>query len=117
MPSPGASASAEKYQPGGEKEEHPQKAEGVTLPAVAGVACPLVFAAHRLGHGGDSGHYAPIEVPGLETGLDHIVDDASAYQVGEASFKAVADLDADLALLFGDEQKGAVVLALLADPP
>ena len=48
---------------------------------------------------------------------DHIADDSPGKKIGQPAFQPVADLDADLAVGFGDQQDGAIVGVLLADFP
>ena len=48
---------------------------------------------------------------------DRLGDDAPRRRVGQHAFEAVADLDAQLAVVLGDDQQRAVVLALAADLP
>ena len=78
---------------------------------------PLVFATNRLGHGRDPGDDAAVIVAGLEAGGDLLGDNAPGKEVGETPLKAVADLDAHLALGLGDEEERPVVFPLLADLP
>ena len=58
-----------------------------------------------------------VKIPGLETRHDLLVDNPAGQKVGETILKAVANLDAHRTLRFGYQQKGPVVLPLLADPP
>ncbi len=53
----------------------------------------------------------------LERRQDHCIDDDRGLRIGQPPLKAIADLDAYLALVFGNQQQRTVVLALLADPP
>src|SRR5580700_8207728 len=48
---------------------------------------------------------------------DRVLDDEPRHRIGERALEAVADLDAYLALVRGDDQKGAGILLLLSDPP
>src|SRR5207237_673685 len=44
-------------------------------------------------------------------------DDAPRLQVGELALEAATDLDANLVVVVGDHEQGAVVLSLLANAP
>src|SRR5262249_16687466 len=57
------------------------------------------------------------EVARLEARQDRILDDQLADRVGERAFQAIADLDADLAIIRRDNQQDAAVLLLLPDAP
>src|SRR5580704_12459765 len=48
---------------------------------------------------------------------DRVLDDEPRHRIGERALEAVADLDAYLALVRGDDQKRAGVLLLLSDSP
>jgi len=68
---------------------------------------------YRRGASEDTG----VEVPALEAGKDVVLDYRRADGVGECSFEAVTDLDANLVFLGRDNKYRAGVLALLADAP
>ena len=59
----------------------------------------------------------PAKSPGLELRRDVLVDDALGGDVGERAFEAVADLDAQRAVVLGDDEQRAVVDLLAADLP
>ena len=48
---------------------------------------------------------------------DVLGDDPPRRNVGQHAFEAVADLDTHLAIVFGDDEQRAVVLAFAADLP
>src|SRR5690606_22839018 len=52
-----------------------------------------------------------------EGGDQHLADDAGRLRVRDATFEAIAHLDADLAVLLGDEQQQPLVLFLTAELP
>jgi hypothetical protein len=60
---------------------------------------------------------AAAEIAGLELWRDVLVDDALGGGVGERAFEAVADLDAQAAIVLGDDEQRAVVDLLAADLP
>ena len=57
------------------------------------------------------------EIPGLEFRRDDLVDDALGGDVGQRAFEAVTDLDAEMAVVLGDDDQRAVVDLLAADLP
>ena len=68
-------------------------------------------------HPVDTGGNAAGEIAGLEFRRDVLVDDALGGDVGERAFEAVADLDAQAAVVLGDDEQRAVVDLLAADLP
>ncbi|EZP65251.1 hypothetical protein BW43_03513 [Pseudomonas sp. RIT357] len=73
--------------------------------------------AHHLDHRGHPVADALAEIAGFEFGGDHLVDDHPGLRIGQHAFQAVTDFDAQFALIAGDDQQRAVVLALLANAP
>ena len=65
----------------------------------------------------DAGSNAAAEIAGLEFRRDVLVDDALGRGVGERAFEAVTDLDAQPAIVLGDDEQRAVVDLLAADLP
>ncbi len=65
----------------------------------------------------DPGSNAAAEIAGLEFRCDVLVDDALGRDVGERAFEAVTDLDAQAAVVLGDDEQRAVVDLLAADLP
>ena len=65
----------------------------------------------------DAGGNSAGEIAGPEFRRDDLVDDALGGDVGERAFEAVADLDAQLAVVLGDDQQRAVVDLLAPDLP
>ena len=65
----------------------------------------------------DAGGNAAGEIPAPEFRRDDLVDDALGGDVGQRAFEAVADLDAQLAVVLGDDQQRAVVDLLAPDLP
>ena len=65
----------------------------------------------------DAGGNPAGEIAGLEFRRDDLVDDAFGGDVGQRAFEAVADLDAQLAVVLGDDEQRAVVDLLAADLP
>ena len=59
----------------------------------------------------------PAKSPLLNFGVMIFVDDALGGDVGERALEAVADLDAQMAVVLGDDQQRAVVDLLAADLP
>ena len=59
----------------------------------------------------------PAKSPLLNFGVMIFVDDALGGDVGQRAFEAVADLDAQLAIVLGDHQHRTVVDLLAADLP
>ena len=59
----------------------------------------------------------PAKSPVAEFRRDDLVDDAPRGDVGQRAFQAVADLDAQLAVVLGDHQQRAVVDLLAPDLP
>lgn len=57
----------------------------------------------------------PAKSPCLKYGV--IVSSMMRRAVGQVAFETVADFDAQLAVVLGDQEQHAVVLALLAEPP
>ena len=57
------------------------------------------------------------KIAGAEGRHHGVLDDQLGVQVGQRAFEPVADLDAHLAVVLGDQQQDAVVLAGLAEPP
>src|SRR6478672_10866983 len=57
------------------------------------------------------------KIPAPESRRDHFIDDALRRDVVERAFEAVADLDAELAVVLGHDKQGAVVDLLAADLP
>ncbi len=57
------------------------------------------------------------KIAGTETRQDRILDDDLGQGVGEDRLKPAADLDADLVIVGGDNEKDAVVQLLGADAP
>ena len=64
-----------------------------------------------------AGANAAGEIAGLEFRRDDFVDDAPRGGVGERAFEAVADLDAQMAVVLGDDEQRAVVDLLAPDLP
>src|SRR5205823_1725172 len=62
-------------------------------------------------------HYGAADVSVAQAGCNLLTDDAARFEVGEVAFQPPPHFDADLVLVPDDEQKDAVVLALLADAP
>ena len=73
--------------------------------------------AHHLDHRGHTVADALAEIAGLELGQDHLVDDHPGLRIRQHAFQAIPDFDAQLAVITGDDQQRAVVLALLANAP
>ena len=65
----------------------------------------------------DAARNAAVEIARLEARRDGIGDDDLADRVGQRAFEAIADLEAHLVLLGGDEKQQAVVLLRLAELP
>ncbi len=103
--------------PGPRKSRRASSPQGLRCSAARAAAAPLIFTAHRLGHRLYPGEHAAVEIAGTKTRRDFIVDNPPGEQIGQPPLQSVADLDADLPLVAGDEQQGAVVLPLLADSP
>ena len=61
--------------------------------------------------------HAARNIPGAELRQDLGLDDVAGERVGQDGLKPIADLDPHLVLLRRDDQKDAVVLALLTDAP
>ena len=68
-------------------------------------------------HPVDAGGNAAGEIAALEFWRDHLVDDAFGGGVGQRAFQAIADLDAQMAVVLGDDEQCAVVDLLAADLP
>ena len=68
-------------------------------------------------HPVDPGGNAAGEIAGLELRRDVLVDDALGGDVGQRAFEAIADLDAQAAVVLGDDEQRAVVDLLAADLP
>ena len=77
----------------------------------------LVLPLHHGHDGRHAGHHPAVEIARLEAGGDLPPDDPAGHQVGQLPLQAAPHLDPDLPLLFGDQEDGAVVQTLLADPP
>ncbi|CRM47105.1 hypothetical protein [Pseudomonas sp. 58 R 12] len=75
------------------------------------------FTAHHLHHRGHAIADAFAVIAGLERRCNHLIDDHPRLRIGEHAFQAVADFDTQFALITGDDQQRAVILALLADAP
>lgn len=58
-----------------------------------------------------------VVVPGFKGRGDDLVDNHRGLGIGEAILKAIADLDAQLAVVAGHDQQGAVIFVLLPDTP
>ena len=67
---------------------------------------------HARAFGYSGGHVA---LP--EPGQDVVLDDPVGQDIGKGTFKAVSDLDADLAFSGGDDQQDPVVPAFLPNAP
>ena len=80
-------------------------------------ARPLVLAAGGCHQGHGPGVDAARIVAGAESRQDLVLDDPLGGDVGDGALEAVADLDADLAVLREHEQDRAVVGLLLARAP
>ncbi len=65
----------------------------------------------------DAGLEAGCELSLAEQRRDGLGDDAVRGDVGQHALQPVADLDAHLLIVLGDDQNRAVVLALLSDAP
>ena len=65
----------------------------------------------------DAGGDAAGEIAALEFRRDVLVDDALGGDVGQRAFEAIADLDAQMPVVLGDDQQRAVVDLLAADLP
>src|SRR6266404_5054177 len=65
----------------------------------------------------DAGGNAAGKIPAPESRRDYFVDDALGGGVVERAFKTVADLDAKLAVVLGDQQQRTVVDLLAPDLP
>ena len=65
----------------------------------------------------DAGGNAAGEIAAPEFRRDDLVDDALGGDVGQRAFEAVTDLDAQMAVVLGDDQQRAVVDLLAADLP
>src|SRR5882724_10927436 len=57
------------------------------------------------------------KIAGLEFRGDHFVNDAVGGDVGQTSLKPIADLEAQMMVILGDDQKRAVIDLLAADLP
>ena len=68
-------------------------------------------------HPVDARRDAAGEIAALEFRRDVLVDDALGGGVGQRAFEAVADLDAQAAVVLGDDEQRAVVDLLAADLP
>ena len=68
-------------------------------------------------HPVDAGRDAAGEIAGPEFRRDDLVDDPPRGDVGERAFEAVADLDAQMPVVLGDDEDRAVVDLLAADLP
>src|SRR6185312_11651804 len=68
---------------------------------------------HPVGPGRD----ATSEIARLELRCDVLVDDALGGGIGQGTFEAIADLDAQAAVVLGDDEQRAVVNLLAADLP
>ena len=65
----------------------------------------------------DTGGNSTGKIPVLEFRRDDLVDDALGGDVVERAFEPVADLDAELAVILGDNEKRAVIDLLAPDLP
>ncbi len=84
---------------------------------LAGVVHGLILPGQGLHDGLAAGDDAVHHVAPLEGGQDPGLDDVRGDGVGQGAFQAITHLDTHLALVLGDEQQDAVILALLADAP
>ncbi len=91
---------------------------GVASGTLGGALLPFLgVAGEHLGDVVDPARDPAGKIVGAEPRQDRIVDDETRHQVGQRAFEAVADLDADLALVRRHDQQHAVVLVLLSDLP
>src|SRR5581483_9866262 len=75
------------------------------------------LAVNHADHARDSGGYAAGEIAALEARHDGLVDDAPRGDVGQCAFEAIADLDPQLVIVYGDHQERTVVDLPAADLP
>jgi hypothetical protein len=75
------------------------------------------FAIDQADHTIDASRNPAGKIAGLEFWRDVLVDDALGGGVGQGAFEAVTDLDAQMSIVFGDDQQRTVVDLLAADLP
>ena len=68
-------------------------------------------------HPVDAGADAAGKIAALEFRRDDLIDDAPGGDVGKRAFEAVADFDAQMAVVLGDHHERAVVNFLTSDFP
>ena len=99
-------------------EKHREHLEGFTLrPGLRFRRCGQRLPVDHAHHAVDPRVDADIELAFPEARHDDVADDALRRGVIEDALKAVADLDAQRAVILGDHENGAVVDLLAADFP
>src|SRR4029077_2093759 len=76
-----------------------------------------LLAVDEADHAVDTCGNAAGEIAALESRRDVLVDDALAGDVGDRAFESIADLDAQAAVVLGDDEQRAVIDLLAADLP
>ncbi|MNM87145.1 hypothetical protein D3C81_993190 [compost metagenome] len=84
---------------------------------LAGVVYGLILPGQGLHDALAAGDHAGHHVAALEGGQDPGLDDVGGDGIGQSPFQAITHFDAHPALILGDQQQHAVVLALLAYAP
>src|SRR5208283_2140979 len=75
------------------------------------------FTAERAHHLRSAGQDPEVEISALETRQDVVVDYRAADRVGELSFEAVTDFDANFVLVGRHDKQRSVILSFLAYAP
>src|SRR5690606_16977819 len=114
---PSAAAPAEKQDDRNEHDQEQQPGGLLFATALGGAVAFQRLAAEHLQHGVDTGANAPGVIALAKGRGDQVVDNQRRLRIGESAFQAIADLDADLAFVAGDNQQRAVVPVLLTDAP